>query len=80
MEENKTHVIVPFESPTFLEIFELEAIPLLRQDYTFTYEKETQGDKSVIVIIIDVADDRKFCAKIAEIYLGLLQGLKTTDE
>lgn len=75
--ENTAAIIIPFDSPTFLEIFEMEAIPIIRKKYEFTYEKEIRDDETLVIIKSHSANERTLALHIGEVFVELLKGVKT---
>lgn len=79
MEDSTTIIVIPFESDTYLEIFEMEAIPILREKYDFSYRKEFRVNETIVIINCNEGPDPSFPHLIREVLMKLFKGVKAND-
>lgn len=77
--EDSTIIVIPFDTDTHLEIFEMEAVPILKGKYEFDYKKEIEKDRTVVIIASNTGGDPSFPHEIIELMLKLLKGIKSNE-
>lgn len=78
MKAEKSVIIIELANPSLIEIFEMEALPTVREKFDFTYEKQIKEEGTLFVITCKDPSPA-FPLSLGMAFGELTKGLKKSD-